>query len=88
MRILQHTVGVVIVVGALAACTTTRYITEPILPPSSLYHTSCVGSLSDRAGEINTNGQLRSYTLDLIEALRACQADREALKDWALESVR
>lgn len=55
---------------------------QPLLPPATLYAEPCSGSLYERAGEVSTQGELHRYTLDLIAALRGCDADRRAIKEW------
>lgn len=56
---------------------------QVLLPPATLYSSPCSNGLIPRAGEVFSNGALLSYSLDAIVALRACDADRDAIRKWA-----
>lgn len=65
----------------LASCAAVAPGTQRILPPVDLLQ-----DCQEPAGGVETNGALASYLLSLKDALRGCNRDKAALRDWAGDS--
>jgi hypothetical protein len=53
------------------------------LPPAEL-----LADCQEPAARVTTNGLLARYALDLRTALRSCNDDKAALREWAKEIQR
>jgi hypothetical protein len=53
------------------------------LPPAEL-----LADCQEPAASVSTNGLLAKYALDLRTALRSCNDDKAALREWAKEIQR
>jgi hypothetical protein len=63
-------------VALLTGCSTTKVLRE--LPPPELLR-DCLAPIVD----ISTNGGLAQGLLNYDDALKRCNLDKEALRDWA-----
>lgn len=59
-----------------ASCAGTQYV----LPPAEL-----LAECQEPPAQVSTNGLLARYALDLRAALRGCNDDKAALREWAKE---
>jgi hypothetical protein len=66
-------------VMACCACTTLHSQSPPvvIVPPADL-----TADCAEPAGSVKTNQEVSVYLLDLRDALRSCNAQLGALRDW------
>lgn len=62
----------------LASCAAVAPTPVRILPPLELLQ-----DCAEPSGSVDTNGALATYLLDLREALRGCNRDKESLREWA-----
>lgn len=69
----------VILLGALmmASCAAVTHPTSTLKPPESL-----LMDCPEPGGRPQTNGQLADYALALRNALRVCNNDKAALREW------
>lgn len=68
---------------ACGGCTTLTRATPPVVlaPPDALVQ-DCAGP----AGSVQTNQEMAVYLLDLRDALRGCNANLRAIRDWVASS--
>lgn len=76
MRLLNSLMASVVI--SLAGCVTTRPSPVKITPPPELLQ-----DCREPAQAIKTNGELVGYALALRDALRGCNRDKQALREWA-----
>lgn len=62
----------------VASCASVAPGPQRVLPPSDL-----TAACPEPAGAIGTNAGLAEYTRGLIDALRGCNRQLEALRQWA-----
>ena len=74
-----------VMVMACCACTTLHSQSPPavIAPPADL-----VQDCAEPAGSVGTNQEVSVYLLDLRDALRGCNAQLGALRDWLINSKK
>lgn len=76
----MHSHSRVIMLTALlmASCATVAPKDSRILPPVELLQ-----DCAEPPGAFQTNGALAGYLIELRDALRGCNADKRALREWA-----
>ena len=62
----------------LASCAAVTSPTTKLLPPASL-----LADCPAPTATVGTNGELADYILTLRNALRLCNNDKSALREWA-----
>lgn len=70
--------AVLLPVLLLVSCASVVPNPQRILPPVEL-----IQDCQEPASGIQTNGELARYTRELLDALRGCNRDKAALRDWA-----
>lgn len=71
--------SLVVLLAALSACTSVPVIrTDKALPPAELLQ-----DCPEPAGNPQTNGELARLALALRDALRGCNRDKQALREWS-----
>lgn len=83
MRYVRNILGAAMVM-ACCACTTLHSQSPPvvIVPPADLTQ-----DCAEPAGSVGTNQEVSVYLLDLRDALRGCNAQLGALRDWLKAST-
>lgn len=66
----------------LSGCVTTQTVKVPVkvYPPAAL-----MAPCPHPEATATTNGELLAYLEDMASALRSCNQDKQALRDWAKE---